>query len=56
MNMMLSLGGERVPYTVAATAPEAALWMAHRLREAGDLEPAERLRRHFEPLAHPPRT
>ncbi len=56
MNMVLSLGGEKVPYSVAATVPEAALWIANRLHDAGDVEPAERLRRHFEPLAHPPRS
>jgi hypothetical protein len=56
MNLVLSLGGEKVPYSVAATVPEAALWVAHRLHDAGDVEPAERLRRHFEPLAHPPRS
>jgi hypothetical protein len=56
MNLVLSLGGEKVPYSVAATLPEAALWIANRLRELGDVEPAERLRRHFEPLAHPPRS
>jgi len=56
MNMVLSLGREKVPYSVAATVPEAALWIASRLSDAGDVEPAERLRRHFEPLAHPPRS
>jgi len=56
MNLVLSLGGEKVPYSVAATVPEAALWIANRLHDAGDVEPAERLRRHFEPLAHPPRS
>jgi hypothetical protein len=56
MNLVLSLGGAKVPYSVAATLPEAALWVAHRLHEAGDTEPAERLRHHFEPLAQPPRS
>jgi hypothetical protein len=54
MNMVLHLGGAKVPYSVAATMPEAALWIANRLHDAGDVEPAERLRRHFEPLAPPP--
>ena len=56
MNLVLSLGGEKVPYSVAATVPEGALWVAQRLREAGETEPAERLRHHFEPLAQPPRS
>ncbi|WP_309896022.1 hypothetical protein [Archangium sp.] len=54
MNLVLSLGGAKVPYSVAATVPEGALWVAHRLHEAGETEPAERLRRHFEPLAQAP--
>jgi hypothetical protein len=37
-----------VPYFVAATLPEAALWAAERLRDAGELAPAERIRQLFE--------
>lgn len=56
MNMVLSLGSSKVPYSVAATVPEGALWVAQRLHDAGETEPAGRLRHHFEALAPPPRS
>lgn len=47
ISLAVHLRWEGVPYCVTATVPEAALWMAQRLEDEGQTEPAGRIRRHF---------
>jgi hypothetical protein len=49
MNLVIHLRSDVLPYFVAATLPQAALWGADRLRDAGEVATAEGLRQHFEP-------
>ncbi|HYO53677.1 hypothetical protein [Archangium sp.] len=48
LNLALHAMRDDVPYFVAPTLSEAALWAADRLRDVGHPIPAERIRRHFE--------